>query len=193
MAEEDADKPDETTDDTAPDDKPDTKDTTKSEEDGDESKLGDAGKRALDAMKREKNAAKKQVADLLAKVKKFEDEGKSEGQRLQEAAEEAKTRAAKAESSTRKLQMALDRAPEGASLAHIKAVAKRISGDSDEELEADCDELFGLFAPQKESANSTSKKEPPGKPKERLSGGGDPDEEPEEMDPRKLAEAIGRH
>ncbi len=191
MAEEDADKPDETTDD-KPDEKPDT-DTTKSEEDGDESKLGDAGKRALDAMKREKNAAKKQVAELLAKVKAFEDKDKTEGQRLQEAAEEAKTRAAKAESSARKLQMALDRAPDGASLAHIKAVAKRISGDSDEELEADCDELFALFVPQKENTTSTTKKEPPGKPKERLSGGGNPDDEPDEMDPRKLAEAIGRH
>lgn len=191
MAEEDADKPDETTDDTTSDDKPDTKDTTKSEEDGDESKLGDAGKRALDAMKREKNAAKKQTADLLAKLKQYEDKDKTETQRLQEAAEESKSRAAKAESGAKKLQLALDRAPEGASLAHIKAVAKRISGDTDEDLEADCDELFALLAPPKET--TTTKKEPPGKPKERLSGGGDPDDEPEEMDPRKLADSIGRH
>lgn len=192
MAEEDVDKPDETVDD-KPDDKPDTtKDDTTSEEDGDASKLGDAGKRALDAMKREKNAAKKQTAELLAKLKNYEDKDKTEGQRLQEAAEDAKTRATKAESSARKLQMALDRAPEGATLAHIKAVAKRISGDSDEDLEADCDELFALFAPQKDNV-TTTKKEPPGKPKERLSGGGEPDDNPEEMDPRKLADSIGRH
>ncbi|MBB1153514.1 hypothetical protein [Amycolatopsis dendrobii] len=159
------------------------------DKDGDAEKLGDAGKRALDAMKRERNAARKDRQQLLDKLKEYEDRDKSESQRLQEAADEAKTRAARAESNAAKLQMALDRAPEGASLAHIKAVAKRISGETEEELEADCDELFGLFAPHQESI----KKEPPGKPRERLSGGGDPDDEPEEMDPRKLADSIGRH
>lgn len=170
-----------------PDDKPD--DVDKADEDGDDAKqLGDAGKRALDAMKKERNTARKERQELLDKLKQYEDKDKTETQRLQEAAEDAKTRAATAESNARKFRTAIDRAPEGASLAHIKAVAKRLSGDTDEEMESDADELFALFAPEKDT-----KKAPPGKPKESLGGGGNPDDEPDEMDPRKLADAIGRH
>lgn len=151
--------------------------------------LGDAGKRALDAMKRERNAARDEAKELRGKVKSFEDKDKSESQRLSEAADDAKTRAGKAEQGYKRLQTAMDRAPEGATLSQIKAVAKRLHGESDEELEADADELFALLAP---SQSTSGKKPPAGKPKERLRGGGDPDEEPEETDPRKLAALIGR-
>lgn len=148
--------------------------------------LGDAGKRAIDAMKRERNQSRKELAEALKKIKEHDDRDKTETQRLQETAEDAKTRAQAAEGASRKLQMALDRAPEGASLAHIKAVAKRLSGATEEELEADADEMFALFTPEQE------KKKLPGKPQENLSGGGDPSEEPEEKNPRKLADLIGR-
>lgn len=173
-----------------PDDKPDDNkpdDDKKPSGDDDKADLGDAGKQALDRMKRERNAAQKALKDVNDKLKKYEDQGKSETQRLSEAAEEAKARASKSEQGLQKLQMAMDRAPEGATLKQIRAVAKRLSGDTDEELEADADELFALLAPAKEKA-----KPPPGKPRENLRGGGDPDEEPEEMDPRKLANLIGR-
>jgi DNA-binding FrmR family transcriptional regulator len=126
--------------------------------------------------------------DLKTKLKSFEDKDKTEVQRLGEAAEEAKTRAAKAEGNARRLQTAIDRAPEGASLTQIKAVAKRLHGETDEELESDADELFELLTPKQDN-----KKSMPGKPKENLSGGGDPGEEPDERDPRKLADLIGRH
>ncbi|MEU5259015.1 hypothetical protein [Amycolatopsis sp. NPDC021455] len=176
--------------DVEPDDKPDTKPEETPDEDlGDADKLGDPGKKALEAMKRERNAARKEMNDLKARLKEFEDKDKTETQRLQETAEEAKSRAAKAETNARKLQTAIERAPEGASLAQIKAVAKRLHGESDEELEADADELFSLLAP----STQDTKKTLPGKPKENLSGGGDPGEEPEEKDPRKLADLIGRH
>lgn len=151
--------------------------------------LGDAGKRAIDAMKKERNAARKELADAQKKIKEYSDKDKTESQRLQESAEDAKTRAARAEVTHRKLQTALDRAPEGASLTHIKAVAKRLSGDTDEELETDADELFALLTP---SAEPPTKKLP-AKPQEKLTGGGDPNDEPEEKDPRKLADLIGRH
>lgn len=153
--------------------------------------LGDSGKKAIDAMKRERDHAKRELSGLQKKLKEFTDKDKSEVQRLQESSEEAKTRAATAEQTYRKMQVALDYAPEGASLAHIKMVAKRLSGDSDEELQADANEMFGLFAPK--AADQPAKKQIPSKPKENLRGGGDPDEEPEETDPSKLAELIGRH
>lgn len=162
--------------------------------DNDKSDLGDAGKKALDAMKRERNAAKKALADVQAKLKSYEDKDKTETERLAEAAEEAKSRAAKAETTHRKLATAMDRAPEGATLAQIKAVAKRLSGDSEEEMEADADELFALLAPATSKEDVDDRKKPlKGRPKERLRGGGDPDDdEPDEMDPRKLADLIGR-
>jgi hypothetical protein len=171
---------DDTQDDKSDDKKPDDK--------GD---LGSAGKKALDAMKRERNAAKKALADAQAKLKQYEDKDKTETERLAEAAEEAKSRASKAETTHRKLATAMDRAPDGATLAQIKAVAKRLSGDSEEELEADADELFALLAP-KSDPDEDRTRPPAGRPKERLRGGGDPDDEPEEMNPRKLADLIGR-
>lgn len=186
----DDDKPDEKPEE-KPDAKPDgdTPEDAPDDETGDVNKLGDAGKKALEVMKRERNAARKEMNDLKAKLKEFEDKDKTEAQRLQEATEEAKSRAAKAEGNARRLQTAMDRAPEGATLVQIKAVAKRLHGDTDEELEADADELFALLAP----STQDTKKTLPGKPKEALSGGGDPGDEPEEKDPRKLADLIGRH
>lgn len=157
--------------------------------------LGDAGKRAIAAMKRERNQARAEAEEFRKKVKEFEDKDKSESQRLQEAADEAKSRAGKAEVGYRKLQTAMDRAPDGASLTQIKAVAKRLSGETDEELETDADELFALLAPStldKDEANGKDAKGLKSKPRENLRGGGDPEQEPEETDPRKLAELIGR-
>lgn len=177
------DKPDPTLDDTLDgDDKPDNKPD-----------LGDAGKKAIEAMKRERNAAKKALADAQAELKKYSDRDKTDTERLTETAEDAKSRAGKAELNLRKLTTAMERAPEGATLTQIRAVAKRLSGDTDEDMEADADELFGLFAPApKSTSDETKRPAPTGKPTPTLKGGGAPDEEPEEMDPRKLADLIGR-
>lgn len=66
-------------------------------------KLGDEGKRALDKMKADKNAARKAAAaekkradDLARKVAEFEDRDKSELEKAQAQAERAAERAAKA-------------------------------------------------------------------------------------------------
>jgi hypothetical protein len=192
MQPEDDDKPDvdpaddDNKSDPALDDKPDDGDKP-----GDKPDLGDPGKKAIEAMKRERNAARKQLADLQAELKKYSDRDKTDTERLTEAAEEAKSRAAKAETDFRKLTTAMDRAPEGATLTQIRAVAKRLSGDTDEDMEADADELFGLFAP-KSTTEENGRPAPNGKPTTALKGGGSPDEEPEEMDPSKLADLIGR-
>lgn len=156
---------------------------------GDTEQLGDAGKKALDAMKRERNAARKELADLKAQLKQYQDRDKTEAERLQEAAAEAKTRADRAEAALRRRLVAEDRAPEHATPAQIRAVAKRVQGDTDEDLEADADELYALLAPK--PADSPPKV--PARPAERMPrGGGDPDDPPEETDPRKLAALIPR-
>jgi seryl-tRNA synthetase len=196
------DKPDDDKLDDKPDDKPDDdKDDDKPDDDKDDKgsggadQLGDAGKKALDAMKRERNAAKRALAEVQDKLKKYEDEGKSEAQRLQDAAEEARTRAGKAEAGLQRMQIALDKAPAHATLPQIRAVAKRLAGESEEDMEADAEELFELLAPASatDGGDGKSSKTLAGKPREKLRGGGDPDDEPEEMNPRKLAELIGRH
>lgn len=133
------------------------------------------------------HTANKEAEKFRKQVKEFQDKDKSESERLTEAAQEAASRADKAEAAQRRLQVAADRAPEGTTFKQVKAVAKRLVGDTPDELEADADEMFALLAP------ATSKtKAPNGKPRENLKGGGEPDDEPEEMDPRKLANLIGR-
>lgn len=127
----------------------------------------------------------KQLEPLAQKAQELEDASKTEAQRLSETAESHKTRADTAEATLSKLQVALEAAPDGASLAQVKAVAKRVSGATDEERAADAAELYELLG-------VTSKPTVKGKPREALRGGGDPDEEPEETDPRKLADRIGR-
>ena len=67
------------------------------------------------------------------------------------------------------------------------AQAKRLQGATRDELEADADDLLETFKP------AEGVKPPPGgKPTERLTGGGDPTEEPVELDPRKLAAGVRR-
>lgn len=175
---------DDDNDDATPGDKKDDDDQ------GDPSALRDPGKKALDAMKRERNSARKELADARAKLKEIEDKDKTETQRLQEARDELNKRASSAEERLRAFQVAMDRAPEHATLAQVRAVAKRVRGETDEELEGDADELFGLLAP----APPEKPKAPvAGRPRERMArGGADPDDEPEESDPRKLAALIRR-
>ena len=129
----------------------------------------------------------RQAKETSGRLKKYEDQNKTEAQRLQEAAQESRTRAERAEANLRRREIAEERAPEHATLAQIKAVAKRLAGESDEDMEADADELFSLLAPE------PPKPRTPSRPKERLRGGGEPDEEPEESDPRKLADLIRRN
>ena len=130
-----------------------------------------------------------------AKLKEYEDANKSEAERLTESATEFRSRAEKAEAALRRREIAEDRAPAHATLAQIKAVAKRLSGDDDEALEADADELFALLVPgparesPKESAART-----PSRPRERLRpGNADPEGDDDEDDPRKLADSIRRN
>lgn len=121
------------------------------------------------------------------KLKKYEQADMTETQRLQTTAAEHQSRAEKAEAQAKALQVAMERAPEHATLAQVRAVAKRVRGDDDDALEADADELFELLAPESKAPKT------PQRPKERLKGGSaEPDEDPEETDPRKLAELLPR-
>src|SRR5690554_2635482 len=125
--------------------------------------------------------------EVASKLKQYEDANKSESQRLQEAYESYKSRAEKAEAQLLRREIAERLAPEHATPKQIAQVAKRMTGDDEEALEADAAELFELIAPEPKTAPKT-----PSRPKERLKGGSEPDEEPEETDPRKLAALVPR-
>lgn len=123
------------------------------------------------------------------KLREYEDANKTESQRLQEERDANRSRAELAETKLKKREIAEARAPEHATVKQIAAVAKRLSGESDEDLEVDADELFALLAPKPADPPARV----PGRPAERMPrGGGDPDEPPEETDPRKLADLIPR-
>lgn len=137
-------------------------------------------------LSRQNEATAKQRAEAL---KKYEDANKSESERLQEERDSHKTRAEKAEASLKRREIAEARAPEHATVAHIKAVAKRLAGESDEDMESDADELFALLAPAPVAPAAKT----PSRPQERLRGGAEPDENDNEpSDPRKLAALIPR-
>jgi hypothetical protein len=135
----------------------------------------------------------KSAAERAAALKKYEDAKKSESERLQEERDSHKTRAEKAEAALKRREIAESFAPDHATVRQIAQVAKRISGDDDDALEADAKELFELLAPAPEPAEPKAGTKTPARPKERLKGGtAEPDEEPEESDPRKLAALLPR-
>lgn len=129
----------------------------------------------------------KTASERAAALKKYEDANKSESERLQEERDSHKTRAERAEAALKRREIAEQAAPDHATAKQIAQVAKRMAGDDDDALEADAKELFEWIAPGSPAAPKT-----PSRPKERLRGGAEPDDEPEETDPRKLAALIPR-
>ena len=172
---------DEDQDDNQDDDRDDSSDNDDSDDDSDDSdeELGERGKRALDRMKQERKRLRAELAEAKKIAKKWEDSQKTEAQRLADNAKEHSTRAEKAERKLARLEIAMEK-------GLTAKQAARLQGDTREELEQDADELLELFRVRAE-------KQPSRKPKEKLSGGGDPDTEREETDPRKLAASISRN
>jgi len=128
----------------------------------------------------------KNLRDAQSKIKEFEDKTLSESQRLEKERDAFKSTAETSSTELERYNIAIESAPEHATLAQLRKVAKRIRGDSAEALEADAKELWEDYAPAQKSPPTA------GKPKERLKGGADPDDEPDEMDPAKIVAAIPR-
>lgn len=122
------------------------------------------------------------------RVREFEDKDKTELQRATDKLSETEKRAAAAELNTLRLDVALEKAPEGMSVAQVRKLAKRLSGTNKAELESDAAELFAEFKNTAGSGNGSGS----GRPKERLRPGASNNEEPDETDPRKLAARVPR-
>lgn len=131
--------------------------------------------------------AKAEREELAKKVKAHEDATKSDTEKLEERATGAETKANEFEGKFLRLDVALEKAPEGMLLPQVRKLAKRLSGSNREELEADAEELFAEFAP-----DSDDDEKPRRRPTERLRPGAAPSAEAEPNDPAKLAEGVSR-
>lgn len=147
-----------------------------------DSEPGDDIEKMRAALKKANEEAKnyrlkaKELEPLAAKAKELEDAKKTEEQRLQDRIAELEPSAKEAA----KLRVALRKG-----LTEVQA--RRLVGDTEEDLEKDADELLESFAPAEGGPAAPARR-----PKERLKPGAANDSEPEETDPRKLAARLPR-
>jgi hypothetical protein len=161
--------------DTKVDDKPDT---------GTKADLGDAGKKALDAERKARRDAERRATDLEGRLKAIEDKDKSETERLTEENARLHKELGAATASSVRMRVALDK---GLSPTQ----AKRLVGDTEEELTADADEILESWGAKPGEDRPTPP--PGGRPREQLRpGNGDPDTPVEETDIQKLGERMFR-
>lgn len=133
------------------------------------------------ARKHESRAKANEAA--AKKVEELENAKKSEAERLADEAKTAAQRAEEAELKALRYEVALEKNVP-------PKLMKFLSGKDREELETSAGELLEAIGPAKGEENGGSGS---GKPKERLRGGASgSDDEPEEMDPQKLAAMIPR-
>lgn len=153
-----------------------------SDQDGSESpedeKLGEGGLKALQAEREARSQAEKQIADLNARIKEFEDAQKTDEEKQSEAElerqkqfEETAAAKAKAEAQLLRYEVA---ASKGIDLKFVN----RINGSTKEELEADADAFLELLG----NASPSSPKPDPS------AGRG-----AEQVKPSTLQDAIGQH
>lgn len=127
-------------------------------------------------------------ADAAKRLQEIEDEKKSEIEKLTERTKAAEAKADAAEREVGRLRIALRK-------GLTETQAKRLVGDTDEELESDADELLESFGGKKdgdktEKPDADKPKGTDRRPKETLRPGAAPDAEPEELDPKKLAAEV---
>lgn len=106
-------------------------------------------RKALERANKEAETARTQlkaIKPLADKAQALEDASKSELEKLAEQLAAAKAEAAEAASERQRLQVAVEKAPPGASMDDVRWVAGRLQGASPEELAADAEDLFARFA-----------------------------------------------
>lgn len=144
-----------------------------------EDELGDAGRKALDQERRARREAEKARKALEEKLREFEDRDKSDSEKAAERLAAAEKRASENELRAMRAEVAMAK-------GLTAAQAKRLVGSTIEEIEADADEILEAFPVD-------SRTPPPSqRPTPDLRSGGDGTQEPEETDPRKIAEFIPR-
>jgi flagellar biosynthesis GTPase FlhF len=132
-------------------------------------------------LKRELEEAKK----AEARLKELEDAEKTELQREKEQREAAERAAAES-----KLELARTRVAMRKGLTESQA--RRLQGTTEEEIEADAEDLIKSFGISHNEGDD-EEEDLPRRPREALRSGNRPQSEPEETDPRKLAASLPRY
>lgn len=127
--------------------------------------------------------AKKRGDDLAAKVKGFEDASKTDTEKLEERATTAESQLSATQREAARLRIALKK-------GLTETQAKRLVGDSEEELEKDADDLLASFKDDDGDGGGSGDRR--GTPKPRMRTGAAPASEPDETDPDKLAAQVPR-
>lgn len=183
---------------------------------GDDEKLGEAGKKALEAEREARKELEAKVAKLTKAAEKAEqdkqaseDAKKDELQKAQESLAELQSKIQAKEAADLRFEIASEKVPEGTPLAKVRSLARRLTGETKEELEKDADEFIADVFPAKgsdagkaagkegkskedEGAGEESYLGPRGTPKEDLVSGATnkPASHAEADDPDKLAKAV---
>jgi hypothetical protein len=142
------------------------------------------------ALARKHESQSKANADAATKLKELEDKDKTETQRLNDELIAARAESTSAGLAALRLEIALDKAPDGMSAKDVAKYAKRLHGTTREELEADADEFFEDF----EAPTGPDGKKPPArKPNEKLRSAADAeDKAPEAHDVKKTIASLPR-
>jgi hypothetical protein len=135
------------------------------------------------AMARKHEGQAKSNADAAKRLAEIEDANKTEVQKLADKATVSDRAAADARQEVARLRVAMRK-------GLTESQAKRLVGATEEELEADAEELLATFGGTQDTSSGKDGK--PTRPKERLRPGAAPNEEPDETDPRKLAASVPR-
>lgn len=125
----------------------------------------------------------KAAEEKAARLDEIEQAGQSDVEKLTAKVAEYERKAQEAERRALVAEVAQEK-------GLTPAQAKRLVGNSLEELQADADELLTSFKPQEGDTDGTPP--PEGKPTPHLRGGGDPTQAPETTDPAQLAEMVPR-
>lgn len=138
------------------------------------------------ALARKNEAKAKANAEAAEKLKELEDADKSELERAAAKITALEQELAAARTHVNRLEVAIEKGLDEDNAKRLTTAAKRLVGSTREEIEADADDLLPHFSP-----TSDDTPPPPGRPTERLKGGGNPNEEPE-PDIRKVVADIPR-
>lgn len=127
-------------------------------------------------------AQRKKERDLETRLREFEDAQKTDQQKLEERATSAEQAAESATREAARLRVAMKK-------GLTDTMARRLVGDTEEELEADADELLAALGTTDDDDGDDPLDR---RPTPRLRPGAVPASEPEETDPRALAAKVPR-
>lgn len=154
--------------------------TPPGDEDDDDEKLSPAARAKISKANREAQSLRARLKELEDAEKKRADEKKDDLTKAQEAAADLQSKLDAALARVDRLEVAIDKK------LTVKQ-ANRLSGATREELEADADDFLADLGVKTDD----DKKTPPTRqPREALRGGGDPTDDQEPIDPKKVAAEV---